>query len=47
VPEDARPGQTINLILEATDNGTPPLTRYARIVVDVRPPLRNDSEALP
>jgi len=36
VPEDAKPGQTINLILEATDSGTPPLTRYQRVVVTVQ-----------
>lgn len=35
VPEDARPGQTINVILEATDNGTPPLTRYQRVVITI------------
>ena len=36
VPNDARPGQTIRLILEATDDGTPPLTRYRRVVIVVR-----------
>jgi hypothetical protein len=36
VPNDAKPGQTINLILEATDDGTPPLTRYQRVIVTVR-----------
>jgi len=35
VPADATAGQTIHLILEATDNGTPALTRYQRIVVSV------------
>jgi len=35
VPEDARPGETIQLVLQATDHGTPPLTRYARVVVTV------------
>lgn len=35
VPADAMAGQTIHLILEATDNGTPALTRYQRIVVSV------------
>jgi hypothetical protein len=34
-PADATAGQTIHLILEATDNGTPALTRYQRIVVTV------------
>jgi hypothetical protein len=37
VPQDAMPGQTIHLILEATDDGTPTLTRYQRIIVTVRP----------
>ena len=36
VPDDARPGQTIHVILEATDDGTPPLTRYQRVIVTVR-----------
>ena len=35
VPADAVAGQTIQLVLEATDNGTPPLTRYQRVVVVV------------
>lgn len=35
VPTDATAGQTIHLILEATDNGTPALTRYQRVVVSV------------
>ena len=36
VPDDAKPGQTINIVLEATDDGTPHLTRYQRIVVTVQ-----------
>lgn len=36
VPDDAKSGQTIHVILEATDNGIPPLTRYQRVVVTVR-----------
>ncbi len=36
VPGDAATGQTIHIILEATDNGTPPLTRYQRVVVRVQ-----------
>ena len=36
VPADATAGQMIHLILEATDNGTPALTRYQRVVIDVR-----------
>ncbi|KAL4993218.1 hypothetical protein BDV10DRAFT_190178 [Aspergillus recurvatus] len=35
VPENAREGQTISIILEATDEGQFPLTRYARVVVHV------------
>jgi hypothetical protein len=37
VPEDAKPGQTIQMVLEVTDNGTPPLTRYQRVIVTVAP----------
>jgi len=37
VPSDAKPGQTIHVILEGTDNGTPPLTRYQRVIVTVAP----------
>jgi hypothetical protein len=36
VPADALPGQTIHLICEVTDRGTPPLTRYRRVIVTVR-----------
>jgi hypothetical protein len=35
VPADAIAGQTIQLVVEATDNGTPPLTRYERVVMTV------------
>ena len=35
IPNDALPGQTIQLVLEATDNGTPRLTRYQRVIVSV------------
>jgi len=35
VPTDATPGQTIQLVLEATDNGKPALTRYQRVTVSV------------
>ena len=37
VPADATPGHTIHLILEATDNGTPALTRYQRIILSAIP----------
>jgi hypothetical protein len=36
VPADAAPGQTIHVILEATDRGVPALTRYQRVVVTVQ-----------
>jgi hypothetical protein len=35
IPTDALPGQTIHLILEATDSGSPALTRYQRVVVTI------------
>ena len=35
VPSDASAGQTIHLILEATDNGAPPLTRYQRVMISI------------
>ena len=37
VPRDATSGQTIQLVLEATDNGTPTITRYRRVTVSVLP----------
>ena len=35
MPSDSEPGQTIQLVLEATDDGNPALTRYRRVVVSV------------
>ena len=35
VPDDAQPGQTIQLVLEGRDDGIPPLTRYQRVVITV------------
>ncbi|WP_030436977.1 DUF1593 domain-containing protein [Actinoplanes subtropicus] len=35
VPADARPGQTISAILEGTDDGSFPLTRYDRVFIRV------------
>jgi hypothetical protein len=35
VPNDAQPGETIHLILEAVDNGSPALTRYHRVIITV------------
>jgi hypothetical protein len=36
IPKDAVPGQTIHLILEATDNGSPSLISYQRVIIKVR-----------
>ena len=33
---DAKPGDTIHFVCTVTDDGTPALTRYARVVVTVR-----------
>jgi hypothetical protein len=35
VPAGAVVGETIHIMLEATDNGEPPLTAYARIILTV------------
>jgi hypothetical protein len=35
VPGDATAGQTIHLILEVADKGTPSLTRYQRVIATV------------
>ncbi len=35
VPTDAKPGQMIQLVLEAIDSGMPRLTRYQRVIVAV------------
>ncbi|MFN8581425.1 MAG: DUF1593 domain-containing protein [Gemmatimonadaceae bacterium] len=35
IPTDAVQGQTLQLVLEATDDGTPALTRYARVAVTI------------
>lgn len=37
VPASAAPGDTLHLICEVTDHGTPALTRYGRIVVTITP----------
>ena len=36
IPKDAVAGQTIHVVLEATDNGTSTLTRYQRVIITVR-----------
>lgn len=35
VPDDATSGQSIHVILEGTDNGTPALTRYQRVIITI------------
>ncbi|RRN64175.1 DUF1593 domain-containing protein [Caulobacter sp. 602-1] len=35
VPADAKPGDTLHIVAEASDDGAPALTRYAHIVVTV------------
>jgi hypothetical protein len=37
VPEDADAGKTIHVVCEVTDDGTPALTRYRRVVITVVP----------
>lgn len=36
IPKDAVPGHTIHVIVEATDNGSPTLTSYQRIIIIVK-----------
>jgi hypothetical protein len=36
VPADAKNGETIHVIFEVKDNGTPQLTRYSRIIVTIK-----------
>ncbi|WP_373613644.1 hypothetical protein [Mucilaginibacter sp. OAE612] len=36
VPKDAVSGQTIHIVFQATDNGTPSLTSYQRVIIAVR-----------
>jgi len=36
IPKDAVAGQTIHIIFEATDNGSPSLTSYQRMIITVR-----------
>jgi hypothetical protein len=37
VPDNAGEGQTVHVICEVTDAGTPPLTRYQRVILTVEP----------
>jgi hypothetical protein len=36
IPKNAVSGQTIHIILEATDDGSPSLTTYQRVIVTVK-----------
>ncbi|MBM1105853.1 DUF1593 domain-containing protein [Aurantibacter crassamenti] len=36
VPKDAKKGETIHIICEVTDNGSPKLTRYQRIIITIK-----------
>jgi hypothetical protein len=36
IPKEARPGEKVHIILEATDNGSPALTRYQRVIMTVK-----------
>lgn len=36
IPKDAKEGDTIHIICEVTDNGTPHLTRYQRVIIKVK-----------
>lgn len=46
IPNDASPAKTIHVICEVTDAGSPPLTRYQRVVVEVDPPRSNAGGSL-
>jgi hypothetical protein len=35
IPTDAKPGQTLSIILQGTDNGSFPLTRYGRVFIQI------------
>jgi hypothetical protein len=37
IPENAGAGETIHMICEVTDTGSPPLTRYRRVILKVIP----------
>ena len=36
IPAESKPGDTLHIICEVTDNGTPALTSYRRIIVTVK-----------
>jgi len=35
IPPNAKAGETIHMIAEVSDDGSPPLTRYARVVISI------------
>jgi hypothetical protein len=35
VPTDAKKGDTFHIVVEGTDNGSPALTRYRRVVITI------------
>jgi len=37
VPGDTGPDNTIHIVCEVTDSGTPQLTRYQRVIIKVKP----------
>jgi hypothetical protein len=39
LPGDTGNGETVHLICEVTDTGTPPLTRYQRVVLEMDAPV--------
>ncbi len=38
VPTDATTGQTIHALIQVTDNGSPALTSFQRVIVTVKAP---------
>jgi hypothetical protein len=38
VPQDATDGQTIHVLIQVTDSGTPPLTSFQRVIVTIKTP---------
>ena len=36
IPSDIQKGETIHMICEVSDNGTPSLTRYQRVVITIK-----------
>jgi hypothetical protein len=35
VPDDVKKGETIHVICDVTDNGSPKLTRYQRVIISI------------